>query len=167
MKWTEKDDKYMNKHFQHKRIVESLETRCKELKTKANNLYGHISSYKETIASSQKCVGELKQYNHAKSVRIKELEAEVEQLKGFCKMKGLDDLQATITRMREALIDYGQHESKCIRSQWTQGRITKDGGYETLYGHSSQSKWYRDDDLPVCSCGLDAAFTQDKEGGSC
>ena len=65
---------------------------------------------------------------------------------------------AEIARLREALADYGRHDSTCLAGQWRQGRPTSDGGYETLYGYSKDMKWYREPARPPCTCGLFAAL---------
>lgn len=56
--------------------------------------------------------------------------------------------------MVKALEEYGSHQLPCPLAQWTQGRPTKDGGYETMYA----GKWYQDDDKPECTCGFSAAL---------
>jgi hypothetical protein len=59
----------------------------------------------------------------------------------------------------EKLEDFTVHEMPCPLAQWSQGRPTKDGGYETMYG----GKWYQGDEKPACTCGLDAALSAAKE----
>ena len=63
------------------------------------------------------------------------------------------DLSASEAR-RAALVEYCRHFPWCPLAQWSQGRPTKDGGYETMYA----GKWYRGDDKPACTCGLDATL---------
>ena len=53
------------------------------------------------------------------------------------------------------LLDYAEHKQTCICSPWRHGRPTKDGGYETLYGHGANEKWYQKGETPECTCGLD------------
>ena len=54
----------------------------------------------------------------------------------------------------KAFMNYVGHDSKCLCSQFRQGRPTENGGYETLYGYGSNEKWYQRDEKPHCSCGL-------------
>lgn len=57
----------------------------------------------------------------------------------------------------ELLYDWGEHDRDCIRSQWSAGEPTKDGGYrQKLAG-----KWYQSrpiDKTPKCDCGFDEAI---------
>jgi hypothetical protein len=75
----------------------------------------------------------------------------------------MDALKARLARLVEAveaLADYCSHQMPCLLAQWHEGRPTSDGHYETRYG----SKWYRGDDKPPCTCGLDAALAEAKGG---
>ena len=63
-------------------------------------------------------------------------------------------LLATIRQAVEDLEEYGSHELPCPLAQWSQGRPTKDGGYETMYA----GKWYQRNEKPACTCGFDAAL---------
>jgi hypothetical protein len=60
-----------------------------------------------------------------------------------------------------ALREYCCHDTSCPLAQWSQGRPTKDGGYETMYA----GKWYQGDDKPACTCGLGAALAEVVNGG--
>ena len=51
------------------------------------------------------------------------------------------------------------HDPSCPLSQWSQGRPTEDGGYETMYA----GKWYRGEDKPTCTCGLNALLERIEE----
>ena len=59
----------------------------------------------------------------------------------------------------EKLQDYTSHEMSCPLAQWSQGRPTKDGCYETMYA----GKWYQGDDKPACTCGLGSALAAARE----
>ncbi len=65
-----------------------------------------------------------------------------------------DFIIAERKRIVESLVDYTSHEEECLCSQWRQGRPTKDGGYETMYGYGSSEKWYQRGEEPECTCGL-------------
>jgi len=58
--------------------------------------------------------------------------------------------------MVKALEEYGSHQLPCPLAQWSRGRPTKDGGYETMYA----GKWYQGDDKPECTCGFSAAVAR-------
>lgn len=71
-------------------------------------------------------------------------------------------LTSTIERTRETLDEYIQHKPECIRSRFSEGRPTEDGGYEQKFG----GKWYEVkpiDKSPVCDCGLDTAIATLKQ----
>lgn len=62
-----------------------------------------------------------------------------------------------------ALRDFAAHDSKCIRSLWSAGQPTENGGYEMCYA----GKWYESkpvDRTPKCDCGLDALLKRYEEG---
>ena len=59
--------------------------------------------------------------------------------------------------------EYGDHDSNCVAGQWRQGRPTAGGGYETLFGHGMQEKWYQRDESPPCTCGLSDLLAHYKE----
>ena len=86
---------------------------------------------------------------------------EIDQLKAFISKYGGDLLKtrdATISALQqqvEELKEYVTHDKDCPLDRWQQGRPTADGHYETMY----DGKWYRDDDKPECTCGLDAALS--------
>ena len=61
-------------------------------------------------------------------------------------------------KLAEGLNNFEQHDLTCILSQWSQGRPTENGGYETMYA----GKWYQNrpvDETPKCQCGLDQALS--------
>ncbi len=105
--------------------------------------------------------------NHEKG--ITEVDAHLNAIDSVAKVYAeRDDLAAKVaaltalvaqssTQYREmvkALEEYGSHQLPCPLAQWSQGRPTKDGGYETMYA----GKWYQDDDKPTCTCGFDSAL---------
>ena len=61
-------------------------------------------------------------------------------------------------RLRDALLNYGEHDKNCILSVCHAGRPKEGGGYECLYGYGENKKWYDDKELPKCECGLDEAL---------
>ena len=73
------------------------------------------------------------------------------------------ELRERIKELEEALEAYGNHSSKCLLSQYREGRPTEGRGYETLYGYGDKAKWYRDGERPECTCGFDAALAGGKE----
>ena len=73
------------------------------------------------------------------------------------------ELRERIKGLEEALEAYGNHSSKCLLSQYREGRPTEGRGYETLYGYGDKAKWYRDGERPECTCGFDAALAGGKE----
>jgi hypothetical protein len=60
--------------------------------------------------------------------------------------------------LREAR-EFVFHEPYCPLAQWSGGRPTEGGGYETMYA----GKWYRGEDKPTCTCGLNALLVRIKE----
>ena len=71
--------------------------------------------------------------------------------------------ESAVRELVGALADYGAHESGCIAGQWRQGRPIEGGGYETLFGHGKQEKWYPRDESPPCTCGLSELIAHYKE----
>ena len=67
-------------------------------------------------------------------------------------------LTADNARLREALKDYGRHDSKCVAGQWRSGTPTEDGNYESLYGYGNQEVRCRRGEVPPCTCGMDVAL---------
>src|SRR3990167_1430295 len=74
----------------------------------------------------------------------------------------LKEIEAFIlSKVREAreeilrkVENYTLHQRDCILSEWSGGRPTKEGGYESLFG----DKWYPSkpiDKTPKCTCELD------------
>ena|SRR3990167_3311263 len=63
------------------------------------------------------------------------------------------------------LSEWIRHDSQCICSQWSAGRPTEDGGYESKFA----GKWYQKrpiDKTPKCDCGLnDVLSALRKKGG--
>jgi hypothetical protein len=56
--------------------------------------------------------------------------------------------------LMEKISGYLEHKPECIRSQFTAGEPTSDGGYRQKFG----DKWYEAkpiDKTPKCDCGLD------------
>jgi len=65
------------------------------------------------------------------------------------------ELSSQKERLVEQLSNYIEHTKGCIRSQWSTGEPTKNGGYRMKFG----DKWYESrpvDKTPKCDCGLDA-----------
>ena len=71
-----------------------------------------------------------------------------------------ESLLAEISRLQEALCNYGCHDEDCVAGQWRAGRPTDDGGYETLFGYGKQEKWYQRGQWPECTCGFADALKQ-------
>lgn len=62
------------------------------------------------------------------------------------------------------LVEYLQHEDRCILSHWFAGEPTKDGGYRSMYA----GKWYQTkpvDETPKCNCGLDELLEKARSMG--
>jgi hypothetical protein len=73
-------------------------------------------------------------------------------------------LGTTVEGLKEALLEYGQHEIRCAAAQFqrgepTKGEDTKNGRYRSMY----DGKWYYDDDMPPCTCGFSQALNQIEE----
>lgn len=71
-----------------------------------------------------------------------------EEIKTFIR-----NLYTSKVQEAEKLSIYCEHDRDCIRSQLSQGRPTRYGGYEEMYN----GKWYQakpDDLTPKCDCGL-------------
>ena len=77
--------------------------------------------------------------------------------------KALSTARERIKALEEALVAYGNHDSKCLLSQYREGRPTEGRGYETLYGYGDKAKWYRDVERPECTRGFDAALAGGRE----
>ena len=92
------------------------------------------------------------------NTRLRERIAELEASTAcpYCK-SGVGD---EITRLREALIDYGQHDSGCIAGQWRSGTPTEDGNYETVFGHGKNEVRCLRGERPPCTCGLDEILAE-------
>ena len=71
--------------------------------------------------------------------------------------------ESAVRELVNALVDYGAHEHHCLLSQCRAGRPTKDGGYESLFGHGTQEKWYQRGESPPCTCGLSDIFAHYKD----
>lgn len=67
-------------------------------------------------------------------------------------------LESKNSRMRQALADYGRHETECVAGQWRKGEPTPEGGYRTLFGYGINEGWYQGDEVPLCTCGLKEAM---------
>ncbi len=64
----------------------------------------------------------------------------------------LRDLTTEVAQLKEALDDFGCHQSPCPLAHWSAGEPRDDGYYTKWAG-----KWYRDGEWPACTCGLDEA----------
>ncbi len=81
----------------------------------------------------------------------------VEILKQFIRnllsQQRIQERTLLIEKMEE-IMEYIEHKKECILSQWSAGRPTADGGYESKIG----GKWYQVKPInktPKCNCGLD------------
>lgn len=64
---------------------------------------------------------------------------------------------SAIERTIKSFDGFTEHEQGCIRSQFSAGERTKDGGYRQKFA----GKWYQAkpiDETPTCDCGLDAIY---------
>ena len=76
---------------------------------------------------------------HLKRNTVDRLVREREELKAAARLADdtfinmyehrIEELKAEIERLREALTDYGEHDSECVRAHWEAGEPTPDGGY--------------------------------------
>ena len=98
--------------------------------------------------------------------RIGELEEEVKKgMRLALKYDALEKKEATLRkRVLDELSQYLEHDVHCLSAQCKQGRPTKDGGYERLYGYGKDEKWYRNGEEPKCSCGLNDTIAILREG---
>jgi hypothetical protein len=76
-----------------------------------------------------------------------------------------DFILAREKRIIERLLEYTEHDKRCLCSQWRIGEPTEDGRYRTLYGYGKQEKWYFDKEEPECSCGLNSICKEYLKGG--
>jgi len=79
--------------------------------------------------------------------------------------KMLQVILAREKRIIERVLEYTEHDKRCLCSQWRRGEPTEDGRYRTLYGYGKQEKWYFDKEEPECSCGLTSICKEYLEGG--
>ena len=123
---------------------------------------------RDALAESEKLRAEAETAWHSESKAYGEVceqadkaEARVDELDKECTDRQLRiyALQARVAALTEALEEYGSHQLSCPLAQWSHGRPTKDGGYETMYA----GKWYQRGDKPPCTCGFNAALAV-KEG---
>ena len=68
-------------------------------------------------------------------------------------------LNADYEKDVQKLLEYCVHEEGCLCSQWRAGRPTEDGGYETQFGYGEKAKWYKRDEEPECTCGLNEVLS--------
>ena len=124
------------------------------------------------IISSAYCESGKDELNKAKSdiaefihSNTEELRTQVEAMERKVALQTRLSLKNQIENDRlrglvDSLVEFTEHDSKCLCSQWREGRPTTDGGYETLYGYGKQEQWYERGNLPECSCGLSDALAK-------
>ena len=122
----------------------SLEFLHREIEIKDDQTIIRANEYNKRLAEITDLVHQLEQ------VKKERDEAEQLTLEQGAKLGELLDIKARCSELTE----YCVHERDCLCSQWREGRPTKDGDYETLYGYGNRTKWYRRNEKPECSCGL-------------
>lgn len=75
------------------------------------------------------------------------------------------ELMADKDRQIKELMDFVEHDKRCILSYSEAGEPTPDGGYRCKF----KGKWYQArpiDELPKCDCGLDDILARHKSGNT-